>query len=90
MAIELLQELSVLLQGSSLSDEARTGFLLLLRNASSGNIQNIVDLLKTDIAWAKELYENYLAKKEAMQSGDSTRWDEIIKNELEQLEKLNQ
>lgn len=83
-----LQKIQKLIIGSKLSKTEQDDFVTLLALVSDTELEPMAQLLSEDQNWFEKIYQNVKAKRAALVSGDSTSWEEIIREEETQLKEL--
>ena len=85
-----LQNIAVMLKESGLPPDDRDEFLDVLRRADTEYLQSLVTLFRSDPGWVKRIYNNYRAKKAALDTHDAAAWKRIIKKEEEILREMTE
>ncbi len=82
------KKIEELLAKSDLPAEQAAELLMFLRRGDDRELSPVVEILEQDISWAEKLYQNYAAKKEAVESADKGKWQKIFEEETAMLQNL--
>ncbi len=82
------EKITGLLAQSDLSAGQAAELLILFEKSDDIELSPIVEILEQDISWAGKIYQNYAAKKDAVESSDNKKWQKIFDEETEMLQNL--
>lgn len=81
-------KIAELLRKSTLSLEQADELLVLFGRSDDRELFAVVEVLEQDIAWAGKIYQNYAAKKTALEKADEPQWQKIFNAEVELLREV--
>lgn len=86
MKVNLLKSI---LNKSAITGNEKDELMTALETLDKKTRDDLGKFLEENPAWIEKLSNNLKAKKEAVKNQDMGRWNEIVKKEVEFLEKLN-
>lgn len=66
---------------SNLNPSQQREMNVMVMTMTEEDTREFYDLVSEDAKWVDKIYENYKAKKDALQSGDAGLWREIVEQE---------
>lgn len=83
-----LEKIKELISKSDVSVPDQIDLITLFSKAKDEDLQSVLNLFSSDIAWIKKINDNFKAKQIVNITGNSELWKEILEEEEKELEKV--
>jgi hypothetical protein len=82
------QEIKELVLRSNISPADQAELIDAFAKANEADLKEVLKLFSEDNSWIMKISENYKSKRSAFASGDKTAWQDILREEENQLKEL--